>query len=127
MRTAFCTLAMLMISTSAHAEVPPGPDFINGAVERLLAHEPVALESQQPAGDQDEAFVEHWVNSAARQEFTSLEAGFVHTLVRSREAPRPLVVRGEPDPLATMIASALVAQRATQQQPAGAFTGWTEP
>lgn len=127
MRTTLCTLAMLVISASAHAEVPPGPDSINGAFERMLAHKPVALDSQQPAGGPGEAFVERWVNSAASQEFTSLESGFVHMLVRSREEPRPLVVHGEPDPLATTIAAALLVQRARQQQLAGAAIDWTAP
>ena len=83
MKAAFCTLAMLVMSAPAHAEVPPGPDSVNGAFERMLAH--------------------------------------------GREEPRSLPVRGEPDPLATMIASALLAQHAPQQLAQGAAVGSSAP
>jgi len=83
MKTAFCVLAMLVMSAPALAEVPPGPDSVNGAFERMLAH--------------------------------------------GREEPRPLLISGKPDPLATTIASALLVQRAPQQLPKGAAIGWTAP
>ena len=111
MRTAFCTLAMLAISATAHGEVPQGPDAIHGAFARMLEHEPARLAVDRPAGGQDEAFVEHWVNSTARQDWSAPEAGFVHMLARCSETPRLTPTRGEPDALAMMIASALQAQR----------------
>jgi hypothetical protein len=83
----------------------------------MLEHEPVAL--SPASANRDDAFVEHWVNSVARQDLGSLEAGFVHMLERAQDAPRPLVVRGEPDPLATMVASALQVQQAERWLLAG--------
>lgn len=117
MRTALCTLAMLALAATAHAEVPQGPDAIHGAFARMLEHEPAAL--SPASANQGDGFVEHWVNSAARQDVGSFEAGFVHMLERIQDAPQPLVARGEPDPLAVMVASALQAQRAERQLLAG--------
>jgi hypothetical protein len=117
MRTAFCTMAMLAFAATAHAEVPQGPDAIHGAFARMLEHEPAALSAE--AASQEHAFVEHWVNSVARQDMSSLEAGFVHMLERTRDEPQSLVARGEPDPLATMVASALQVQQAGRQLLAG--------
>jgi len=117
MRTTLCSLAMLAIAATAHAEVPRGPDSVHGAFARMLEHEPVAL--SPASANRDDAFVEHWVNSVARQDLGSLEAGFVHMLERAQDAPRPLVVRGEPDPLATMVASALQVQQAERWLLAG--------
>jgi len=127
MRTAFCTLAMLVISTSAHGEVPQGPDAINGSFERLLAHEPGLPVLQQPAVERDDAFVERWVNAVARNEISGPEAGFVSMLARSREEPRLPVVRGEPDPLAAMIAATLESQRVTHERLVSAPAGRTAP
>lgn len=122
MRTAFCTLAMLALAATAHAEVPQGPDAIHGAFARMLEHEPAAL--SPASANQGDGFVEHWVNSVARQDVCSLEAGFVRMLERAHEAPQPLAPRGEPDPLAVMVASALQVQRAGQVMLAG---GWQLP
>ena len=110
MRTALSTLVMLAVAATAHAEVPQGPDSVHGAFARMLAHEPAAL--SHASVNRDDTFVEQWVNSVSRQEMGSLEAGFVHMLERSRDMPQPLMARGEPDPLATIVASALQAQQA---------------
>ncbi len=117
MRTSLCTLAMLALAATAQAEVPQGPDAIHGAFARMLEHEPVAL-SPTPANPHD-AFVERWVNSVTRQDMGSLEAGFVHMLERSRDVPQQLIARGDPDPLATLVASALQAQRLERRLLAG--------
>ena len=117
MRTAFCTMAMLAFAATAHAEVPQGPDSIQGAFARMLVHEPAAL--SPASANRAEIFVEHWVNSVARQDMSSPEAGFVRMLERTHDVPRPLVVRGEPDPLATMVASALRVQQAGRRLLAG--------
>ncbi len=109
MRTVLCTLAMLALAATVHAEVPRGPDAIHGAFVRMLGHEPAAM--SPTSANPDDAFVEHWVNSVARHDAGSYEAGFVHMLERTRDVPLPLVARGAPDPLATMVASALVAQQ----------------
>lgn len=111
MRTTFCTLTMLVMSATAHAELPQGPDAIYGAFARMLEHEPAGLAVQRPSDGQDEALVEQWVNSMAREDRSAPEAGFVRMLARCGEAPRRAPVRGEPDALALMIASALQAQR----------------
>jgi hypothetical protein len=117
MRTTLCSLALLAIAATAHADVPRGPDSVHGAFARMLGHEPGAL--SPASADRDDAFVEYWVNSMARQELGNLEAGFVHMLERAHDAPRPLVARGEPDPLATMVASALRLQQAERRLLAG--------
>lgn len=117
MKTAFCTLAMLALAGTAHAEVPQGPDAIHGAFARMLEHEPAAL--SPASANPNDAFVEHWVNSVARQDGGSLEAGFIHMLERTHDAPQPLAARGEPDPLATMVASALQVQGTERQLLAG--------
>lgn len=109
MRTALCTFAMLAAAATLHAEVPQGPDAIHGAFARMLEHGPAAL--SPAAANQGSAFVEHWVNSEVRQDMGSPEAGFVHMLERTRDVPQPLLARGEPDPVATMVASALQAQQ----------------
>ena len=127
MKTEFCTLVMLVISTSAYADIPQGPEAVNGSFERMLAHEPGLPALQQPVADRDDAFVERWVNAVARNEFTGPEAGFVHMLVRSREEPRLTVVRAEPDPLATMIAASLELQRVRHERLASASAGRTAP
>ena len=127
MKTEFCTLVMLVISTSAYADIPQGPEAVNGSFERMLAHEPGLPALQQPVADRDDAFVERWVNAVARNEFTGPEAGFVHMLVRSREEPRLTVVRAEPDPLATMIAASLELQRVRHERLASASAGRTGP
>ena len=98
MRTAFCTLAMLALAATAHAEVPKGPDAIHGAFARMLEHEPAAL--SPASANQGDGFVEHWVNSVARQDVGSLEAGFVHLLERAHEAQRrrvPACLAGQLD------------------------------
>ena len=127
MKTEFCTLVMLVISTSAYADIPQGPEAVNGSFERMLAHEPGLPALQQPVADRDDAFVERWVNAVARNEFPGPEAGFVHMLVRSREEPRLTVVRAEPDPLATMIAASLELQRVRHERLASASAGRTAP
>lgn len=127
MRTAFCTLTMLAMSATALAEVPQGPDAIHGAFARVLEHEPAGLAAHRPAGGQGDAFVEQWVNSTAREDWSAPEAGFVRMLARCSETPRLTPTRGEPDALAVMIASALQAQRQERVYLAGASGGRTAP
>lgn len=111
MRTTFCTLTMLVMSATAQAELPQGPDAIHGAFARMFEHEPAGLAVQRPPRGQDEAFVGQWVNSMAREDWSAPEAGFVRMLARCSDAPRHAPASGEPDALAVMIASALQAQR----------------
>jgi hypothetical protein len=127
MRTAFCTLTMLVMSATAHAEAPQGPDAIHGAFARMFEHESAGLAAHRPAGGQDDAFVEQWVNSTAREDWSAPEAGFVHMLARCSETPRLTPTRGEPDALAVMIASALQSQRQERVYLAGASGGRTAP
>jgi hypothetical protein len=114
MKTTLCTLTMLMLTTTAQAEVPDGPDAINGAFGRMLAHPPAELTDAGPvtsvAGDVE---FERWVNAAARGEMSSLEAGFAHMLSRRDDVPRSVAAQGEPDAVALMVAEYL---RQQQQQ-----------
>lgn len=117
MRTTLCTLLMFAFAAAAQAEVPPGPDAVNGAFARLLEHEPVtSLAPVASVGDENDSYVEHWVNAIARQEMSSPEAGFVHMLARRDEDPTALLASGEPDPVALMISAALQAQRPAHQR-----------
>lgn len=84
MRTTLCTLAMLALAATAHAEVPQGTDAIHGAFARMLGHEPAAL--SLASANPDDAFVEHWVNSVARQDVGSLEASFVQMVASALQA-----------------------------------------
>ena len=111
MRTALCALTMLMMTAAAHAEAGQGPDAVHGAFARMLEHEPAGQVVHRPVGGQDTGFVEQWVNSMAREDWSVPEVGFVRMLARCSETPRFTPARGEPDALAVMIASALQAQR----------------
>lgn len=116
MRAVICTFAMAVsaVAPRAYADVPPGPDAINGAFVRLLAPEAATATTTDALPDPDRAF-EHWVNRVARNEMSSAEAGFAHMLARADEVPRPSLVSGEPDPVAVMIARALAAQQLDAQ------------
>lgn len=115
MKAVICTIAFAACAVVhvARAGVPAGPDAVNGAFVRLFA-----LEATTPAlaavPDSERVF-EHWVNRVARDETSSAEAGFAQMIARSAEKPAPLAARGEPEPLARMIASALQAQRSHGQ------------
>jgi hypothetical protein len=116
MKTVICTIAFAAFAVvpRADADVPPGPDAINGAFVRMLGNEattPVAV-ATTPASDR---LFERWVNRVARNEMSSVDAGFARMIARTAETPAPLTARGEPEPLARMIAAALQAQRARTQ------------
>lgn len=116
MKSMLCAFAMLAVTTVAHAEVPTGPDAINGAFTRMVEHESGATMPLGATVGHDGDFVfERWVNAAARGDMSSLEAGFSHMLQRCHEVPHPLAARGERDPLAVMVADALQAQQRTSQ------------
>lgn len=112
MKTRIFAVAMLSIAGASHAEVPAGTDAINGAFVRMLQHEQSAAaplgSAGAAAGDVD---FERWVNTAARFEMSGPEAGFAHLLARAEQAPIPMQVRGERDPLEVMINAALQAQQ----------------
>lgn len=117
MRSMLCTFAMWSLAALAHAEVPTGPDPVNGAFARMLDHEAVTtMPSGAAAGASDERLFEQWVNAAARGEMSSLEAGFAHMLARCGTVQAAPPVRGEPDPLATMFAEALKEQERAGQR-----------
>ena len=119
MRTMLCAFAMLAVTTVVHAEVPTGPDAINGAFTRMFEHESATTMSSGAAvGEASDFLFERWVNATARGEMSSLEAGFVHMLQRCADTPHALVARGEPDPLAVMVAATLQAQQRTNRRPA---------
>jgi hypothetical protein len=113
MKAVLCTIAIAVSSVApqAHADVPPGPDAIHAAFVRLMAHEATttAVAAVATTPDSDRVF-ERWVNRVARDEFSSVEAGFARMLARPDEAPARLIAHGEPDPVAVMIAGALQAQ-----------------
>jgi hypothetical protein len=116
MKTVFCAIALAAFAVvpRANADVPPGPDSINGAFVRLMAHEATTLAASATAPDPDRMF-ERWVNRVARNEMSSAEASFARMIARTAEKPAPLTARGEPEPVARMIAAALQAQRAQAQ------------
>lgn len=49
----------------------------------------------------------------------AIHGAFARMLERTHDVPQPLVARGEPDPLATLVASALQVQRTQQVMLAG--------
>lgn len=112
MRTTLGALTMLALVAAAHAEVPPGPDAVHGSFTRMLGHQASnGWAAAATPGSEYDAYVERWIDAAARNELNSLEAGFVHMLERCDEVPRAPVVRGEPDPFGAMVAAALQAQQ----------------
>jgi hypothetical protein len=116
MKTVICTIAFAAFTVvpRADAEVPPGPDAINGAFVRLMANEATPPATAVPAPESERMF-ERWVNRVARNEMSSVEAGFARMIARTAEKPAPLVARGEPEPLARAIAAALQAQQVQAQ------------
>jgi hypothetical protein len=117
MRIMLCTFAMCSLATVTQAGVPSGPDEINGAFARMLEHEAVAtMPSRANAGVSDDRLFERWVNTAARGETSSLEAGFARMLARCDEDQQAPPVRGERDPLAALFAEALQAQQRAGQR-----------
>jgi hypothetical protein len=111
MKAVICTIAFaaFAVAPRAYADVPPGPDAINGAFVRMLGSEATTAAAVAATPDSDRMF-ERWVNRVARNEMSSAEAGFARMIARTAEKPAPLVARGEPEPLARMIAAALQAQ-----------------
>ena len=128
MRKTIYALAMLACATAARAEVPAGTDPIIGVFARMLEHEAFSTLSLNgaAAGENDDYF-ERWVNAAARNDRNSLEAGFTRMLERCDETPAASIVRGEPDPLAIMVAEALRAQRQADGRYAMLSAAWQQP
>lgn len=112
MKTTLCTLTMLMLTATTQAEVPDGPDAINGAFGRMLAQPTAGVTNAGPVTSvANDVGFELWVNAAARGDMSSLEAGFAHMLSRRENAPRPVAAQGEPDAVALMVAEYLRQQR----------------
>ena len=109
----------LLVAVSGGADSVALLRLLHGLVETLkLSLEAAHLDHGLRAVSRDDAaFVAQLCHemgvpvTVARQDVGSLEAGFVHMLERTQEAPQPLAARGEPDPLAVMVASALQVQR----------------
>jgi hypothetical protein len=108
MRTHLVTIAMMMVTGASSAEVYAANDAINGAFGRMLAHEAIPLASaRQTVDDASDFQFDRRVNAVVRGEVSSLELGFAHMLERVDDAPAALTVRGEPDAVELMVATAL--------------------
>jgi hypothetical protein len=116
MKHVICTIALAVSAISgAQAAVPHGPDAFNGAFVRMLGHEATsARDSSIVTNDSDRRF-ETWVNGAARNEVSSLEAGFARMLARADQVLTRSIVYGKPDPVAAKIAEALGSQRVDER------------
>lgn len=111
MKTIILAIAALTAPGLACADVPPGPDSLNGAFVRMLDHQPDRLEAIRPAGDDAAGLrFERLVNAVARGDRSSLELGFTHMLARADHVPAALTVRGERDPIERLVTAALQAQ-----------------
>lgn len=111
MKTVLLALASMAASGLAVAEVPAGPDPINGSFVRMLEFSPV-VPANRPTGvsNASDFQFDHWVNRIARGDQSSLEAGFAHLLRDSESCPPTRMVLGEPDPIAVMVAELLRSQ-----------------
>ena len=112
MRTTMQTtvLACLLLGATgmAAAEVPEGPDAVNGAFVRLLDHSPAAPAATRASGASAGAeWVTAWVSAAARGDTDPAAAGFTHMLARCHDAPAPLPLAGETDAVATLVRESL--------------------
>ena len=118
MKFVICTIALAVsaITPEAHADVPRGPDQVNGAFVRMLAQEATSVTAQAAITGNSNRMFEGWVNRATRNEMSSLEAGFAHMLARCDDAPTRSIVRGNPDPVASVIAETLRSQRIDVQR-----------
>ena len=77
---------------------------------------PAAFGDASPRSDRGSSsnnLLAHWTDRATRNQMSSLETGFASMLARRDELPTRSLVRGEPDPVASIIAAALQAQRAS--------------
>ena len=118
MKFFICTIALAVftIAPGAHAGVPRGPDAVNGAFVRMLEQEAMNVTARAAITGNSNRMLESWVNSATRNEVSSLQAGFAHMLARRDEAPKRSIVRGRPDPVALAIAEKLRSQRVDAQR-----------
>ena len=116
MKTILFTIVTMTTAGLACADVPTGPDSINGAFERMLTGEPgtTALLGAACGNETDFQF-ERSVNAAVRGDSDGLAIGFANMLARVEETPRALTVRGERDPVEVMVTEALQAQRRTER------------
>ena len=118
MKFVICTIALAVsvITPDAHADVPRGPDQVNTAFVRMLAQEATSVTAQAAITGNSNRMFEDWVNRATRNEMSSLEAGFAHMLARRDDTPTRSIVRGKPDPVASVIAETLRSQRVDAQR-----------
>lgn len=116
MKTILLTIVTMTTSGLAGADVPTGPDSINGSFERMLAGVPGVTAPSGEARDNETDFqFERSVNAAVRGDMDGLVLGFANMLARVKEKPRALTVRGERDPVEVMVTEALQAQRRTDR------------
>jgi hypothetical protein len=116
MKTRLLAAVAIFFSGLACADVPAGPDSVNGSFVRMLRHGPGVAPMRAIGGDSTDLQFERWVNAAARGDTTSLEAGFANLLARADDAPTALPAHGVRDLIEVMITQALQAQRLTVQQ-----------
>lgn len=113
MQTTLLACLLLGVTGVSTAEVPAGPDEVNGAFVRLLDHAPAALPASRASDARArEEWVAAWVNAAARGDADPAAAGFTHLLARGHDAAAPLPVAGEPDAVATRVRESLRMQAA---------------
>ena len=116
MKTILLAAVMITSSGLACADVPAGPDAVNGSFVRMLKHGPGIAVRSVAGGDVTDFQFEQTVNALGRGDTSSLEAGFANLLARADDAPPALPSRGERDPVAVMVTQALQAQRLTVQR-----------
>lgn len=120
MKTIILAIAILAVPGLACADVPSGPDSLNGAFLRMFDRTPGRV-STVPSASADATGIqfERFVNSAARGDASSLELGFARMLARAKDVPAPLAVRGERDPVERFVTAALREQALGPQRHAG--------
>lgn len=116
MKTLMLAAVMITFSGLACADVPAGPDTVNGSFVRMLKHGPGVAPMSAADGDVTDSQFEQTVNALGRGDTSTLAAGFANLLARADDAPPALASRGERDPVEVMVTSALQAQRLTVQQ-----------
>lgn len=107
-KTVLLAVMSMSVSGLAVADVPAGPDAINGSFVRMLEFAPgVPGNTSTAVSNADDFQFDQWVNSIARGDQSSLEAGFAHLLRTPEPCPPARAVRGEPDAVAVMVAELL--------------------
>lgn len=108
MKTVLLAVVSMTVSGLAIADVPAGPDAINGSFVRMLEFAPgVPGNTSTAVSSVDDFQFDQWVNSIARGDQSSLEAGFAHLLRTPVQCPPARTVHGEPDAVAVMVAELL--------------------